>query len=71
MDFHVPPISLSGMKTAVLTAKGPYGEGGGTGGTWSWDMGTPPWVRGSIYKKKIFRTQVQIHTEWPQYAKKF
>ena len=25
---------------------------------------------GSIYKKKMFRTQVQIHTHRPQYTKK-
>ena len=31
------------------------GEGGATGGTWSWDPGPPPWVRGSIYKKKVLR----------------
>ena len=29
--------------------------GGLTGGTWSWDPGPPPRVRGSIYKKKILR----------------
>ena len=26
--------------------------GGATGGTRSWDPRPPPWVRGSIYKKK-------------------
>ena len=26
-----------------------------TGGTWSWDPGPPPWVRGSIYKKKVLQ----------------
>ena len=34
-------------------SKGPYG--GPTGGTWSWDPGPPPWVRGSIYKKKVLQ----------------
>ena len=29
--------------------------GGATGGTWSWDPEPPPWVRGSIYKKKILQ----------------
>ena len=28
---------------------GGEGGGGGTRGTWSWDPGPPPWVRGSIY----------------------
>ena len=23
--------------------------------TWSWDPGPPPWVRGSIYKKKFLQ----------------
>ena len=27
--------------------------GGATGGTWSWNPGPLPWVRGSIYKKKV------------------
>ena len=31
------------------------GGGGATGGTWIWDPGPPPWVRGSIYKKKVFQ----------------
>ena len=35
---HIPPL---------------YGGGGGTGGTWSWDPGSSPWIRGSIYKKKV------------------
>ena len=53
-------------------ARGHMGGGGGaTGGTWSWEPRPPPWVRGSIYKKKVLRTQVQIHTQQPQYAKKF
>ena len=34
-------------------ARGHMG-GGATGGTWSWDPEPPPWVRGSIYKKKNF-----------------
>ena len=40
-------------------------------GTPSWDPGPPPWVGGPYTKKKFFRTQVQIHTQRPQYAKKF
>ena len=31
------------------------GGGGLTGGTWSWDPGPPPWVRGSIHKKKVLQ----------------
>ena len=40
-----------------LTGKGPHGGGGGgaTGGTWSWDPGPPPWVRGSIYKRTVLQ----------------
>ena len=41
-----------------------------TGGTWSWDPGPPPWVRGSIYKKKVLQdpgpnthTAATIHKE--------
>ena len=29
--------------------------GGATGGTWSWDPRSPPWVGGSICKKKVLR----------------
>ena len=50
------------------------GNGGGGGGNWGYPElgpGTPPWVRGSIYKKKVSRTQVQIHTQRPQYTKNF
>ena len=40
------------------------GGGGATGGTWSWDPGPPPWVRGSIYKKKGLREPgPNTHTE--------
>ena len=31
------------------------GGGGATRGTWSWDLGPPPWVKGSIYKKKVLQ----------------
>ena len=41
-----------------------------TQGTWSWDPGPPPWVRGSIYKKKVLQdpgpnthTMATIHKE--------
>ena len=55
-DFQVPLNSLPSVKTAQSSlARGHFGAGGGggTGGTRSWDPGPPPWVRGSIYKKKI------------------
>ena len=62
--------SLSGMKTAVLTGKGPYGGGRlGVPGVGTWD---PRHGLGGPYtRRKFFRTQVQIHTQRPQYAKKF
>ena len=47
------------------------GGGGATEGTRNWDLGPPPWVRGSINKKKVIQTRVEIHTQRPQYAKKF
>ena len=53
-DFHVPLNSLPSVKTAKSSlARGHMGGGGPTGGTWSWDLRPPPWVRGSIYKKKV------------------
>ena len=52
-NFHVPLNSLSSVKN------GPHWQGaiwgGPTGGTWSWDPGPPPWVRGSIYKKNVLQ----------------
>ena len=51
--FHVPLNSLSSVKK-VLMARGHMGGGGATGGTWSWDP-APPWVRGSICKKKVLQ----------------
>ena len=69
-NLHVPLNSLSSVKTAKSSlARGQYG-GGVTGGTWSWDPGPPPWVRGSIYKKKVLQdpgpnthTAATIHKE--------
>ena len=50
----MPLNSLSNVKTAKSSlARGHMGGGGATGGTWSWDPGPPPWVRGSMYKKKV------------------
>ena len=65
-NFHVPLSSLPSVKTAK---RGHMGGGGGDSGYLELGPGTPPWVRGSIYKKKVL--QVQIHTQRPQYAKKF
>ena len=52
----MPLNSLSSVKTAKSSLpRGHMGEGGGDWGTWSWDPGPPPWVRGSIYKKKVLQ----------------
>ena len=72
-NFHVPLNSLSSVKTAVLTGKGPYGGGGGG------QLGVPGvgtrdprhGLGGPYTRKNFFGTQVQIHTQRPQYAKKF
>ena len=56
-NSHVPLNNLSSVKTAS-PARGHMGGGGGggaTGGTWSWDPGPPPWVRGSIYKRTVLQ----------------
>ena len=68
-NLHVPLNSLSSVKNGqVLIGEGPYR--GVPGGTWSWDPGPPPWVRGSIYKKKVLQdpgpnthTAATIHKE--------
>ena len=57
-NFHVPLNSLSIVKTAKSSLPRGHMAGGGGGGgairgTWSWDPGPPPWIRGSIYKKKV------------------
>ena len=48
-------VSLNSLiqreNSLVLTSKGP--QGGATGGTQSSDLRPPPWVRGSMYKKKV------------------
>ena len=55
-NFHVPLNSPSSVKTVKSSlARGHMGGGGATGGTWSWDPRPPPWVRGSIYKKKVLQ----------------
>ena len=46
----------------------------GGGGDWGYPElgpGTPPWVRGSIYKKKTLQDPGPILKQRPQYAKKF
>ena len=56
-NFHVPLNSLSSVKTAKSSlARGHMGGGGGDWGYLELGPGTPPWIRGSIYKKKFFRT---------------
>ena len=54
-NFHVPLNSLSNVKTAESSLpRGHMGGGGGRLGVPG--VGTrypPPWVRGSIYKKKV------------------
>ena len=44
----------SSVKTAKSSlARAHRGGRGGAGGTWSSDPGPPPWVRGSMYKRKF------------------
>ena len=40
----------------------PYGGGGGDWGYLELGPGTPPWVRGSIYKKKVQDPGPNTHT---------
>ena len=50
------PAWLRSNNLRDLTGKGPYwGGGGATWKTRRWDPGTPPWARGSIYKKKVLQ----------------
>ena len=48
-------------------ARGHMG-GGRLGGTWSWDPGPRHGLGGPKTRKRVFRTQVQIHTQQPQHA---
>ena len=68
-NLHMPLNSLSSVKTAKSSlARGHIG-----GGDWGYlelGPGTPPWVRGSIYKKKVLQdpgpkthTAATIHKE--------
>ena len=51
-SFHMPLNSLSSVKTAKSSlARGHVG--GADWGYPEWDLGPPPWVRRSIYKKKV------------------
>ena len=72
-DFHVPLNSLSSVKTAKSSlARGHMGGGGGRLGVPGVGTRDPRHGLGGPYtRKKFFRTQVQIHTQRPQYAKKF
>ena len=73
-NFYVPLNSLSSVKTAspVLTGKGPYGGGGGQLGVPRVGTQDPRNGLGGPYtRKKVFKTQDQIHTQRPQYTKKF
>ena len=59
-NFHMSLNNLSSVKTAKSSlARGHMGGGwGGGGGDYGYlELGpkTPPWVRGSIYKKKVLR----------------
>ena len=50
----MPLNNLSSVKTAKSSLARAH-RGGLTGGTCSLDPGPPPWVRGSIYKKKVLQ----------------
>ena len=56
-NFHASLNNPPSVKTTKSSpARGHRQAGGGaTGGTWSWDPGPQPWVRGSIYKKHILQ----------------
>ena len=49
----LPGFDLTTSATSL--ARGHMGGGGATWDTRSWDPGTPPWARGSIYKKKVLQ----------------
>ena len=72
-NFHVPLNNLYSVKTANSPLpRGHLGGGGGRlgvpgVGTWEPRHG----LGGPYTRKKFFKTQVQIHTHQPQYAKKF
>ena len=71
-NFHVPLNSLYNVKMAKSSL--PRGHMGGGGGLEVPEVGTqdPRHGLGGPYtRKKFFGTQVYIHTQRPQYAKKF
>ena len=70
-NFHVPLSSLFGVKTAKSSLARGHMGGGGARDTWSWDLGPRHGLGGPYTRKKFFTTQVQIHTQRPQYAKNF
>ena len=51
-SFHVPLNSLSSVKTAKSSLARGH-TGGADWGCLELGRGTPPWVRGSIYKQKV------------------
>ena len=68
-NLHVPLNNLSSVKTAKFPlARGHMG--GADCGYLELGPVTPPWVRESIYKKKLLQNQCSIRTQRPQYAKK-
>ena len=71
-NFHVPLNSLSGVKMAKSSLpRGHMGGGGGRLGVPGFGTRDPSHgLEGPYTRKKFFKTQVQIHTQRPQYAKK-
>ena len=54
-NFHVPLNSISSAKTAKSSLAIWGHMGGAKWGYLELGPGTPPWVRGSIYKKKVLQ----------------
>ena len=70
-NFHVPLNSQSSVKTAKSSLARGH-KGGKRLGVPGVGTRDPSHGLGGPYtRKKFFRTQVQIHTQRPQYAKKF
>ena len=69
-NFHMPLNSPSGAKTAKSSPPRCH-MGGADWGTCSWDAGPRHGLGGPYTRKKFFKTHVELHTQRPQYAKKF
>ena len=69
-NFHVPLNSLSSVKTAKSSLARGHMAGGGLGVPGFGTRDPRHGLGGPYTRKKFFRTQVQIHTQRPQYAKK-